>query len=91
MRVSPSWRLKVNLAQLLKQHANRRTCTVQGEVPGDNSDPSPSPSQAADLVVLDATVDHCYAQTPAGVEDPGLLGGVERESELEQVRVSESE
>lgn len=84
MRVSPCWWLKVLLARLSKQHVDRQTCTVQREVPGDHSNSGPSPSQAADLVVLDAAVHHCDAQTPAGVEDPRLLGGGER------VRVSES-
>lgn len=42
-------------------------------VPGYDGNTGSSLSQAADLVVLDAAVDHCDSQTTAGVEYSGLL------------------
>lgn len=49
------------------------TCAVQRVVPGYHGNAGSPLSQAADLVVLDATVHHCDPQTSAGVEDSGLL------------------
>lgn len=42
-------------------------------VPGDHSDPSASLAKAADLVVLDTTVQGHNADTALGVEHPWLL------------------
>lgn len=49
------------------------TCAVQRVVPGYHSNAGSPLSQAADLVVLDATVHHCDPQTSAGVENSGFL------------------
>lgn len=49
------------------------TCTVQRVVPGYDSNAGSPLSQAADLVVLDATVHHGDPQPSAGIENSGLL------------------
>lgn len=50
-----------------------RTCAVQRVVPGYDGNTGSPLSQAADLVVLDATVHHCDPQTSTRVENSGLL------------------
>lgn len=49
-------------------------------VPGYDSDTGSSLSQAADLVVFDATVHHSDTQITAGVEYSGLLETIRRET-----------
>lgn len=51
----------------------RPTCAIQWVVPRYDSDAGSSLSQAADLVVFDAAVDHCDPQTTGGVENSRLL------------------
>lgn len=56
------------------------TCAVQRVVPGYKGDAGAPLSQAADLVVLDATVHHCDPHTSTGVENSGLLGTKAKET-----------
>lgn len=53
---------------------------VERVVPGYDSDPGSSLSQAADLVVLDAAVHRCDAKAAGGVEHFWLLQAIEREN-----------
>lgn len=67
-----------------------QTCAVQRVVPGYNRNAGFPLSQAADLVVLDATVHYCDPHPSARVENSGLLGAKAKETVFTTISIKET-